>query len=218
MPISGPGYDSFVDEKAEKYTASVIDFEDRAAKRQRKEARKKNQPHISPQAGRMLAILTRAVGAERALEVGTNIGYSGGFLARALPDDGELVTVEIEADFAEEARGYFDEIGVGDRVTVEVGDAAEVLPDLDGPFQVAFIDADKANYPLYLEQALGLVEPGGVICADNMFWQGQAFRWIGDTDTKKIVDFAGQIGRDDRLLSTILPLGDGLSVSLVIKG
>lgn len=219
MPDSdAPGYSSFVDADAEDYTASIIPFEDRAARKQRKRCREQGMPHISPQAARMLEILVRILDADRVLEVGTNIGYSGGFLARALSEDGTLVTVEIEEDHAEQARTYFDEIGVGDHVDVVVGDARDELPELDPPFDLVFIDADKEAYPDYLEQALRLTRVGGVVCADNLYWQGQVFRWIGDDATKKIVDFGRSLGADDRLLSTILPLGDGLSVSVVVEG
>lgn len=218
MPDSdAPGYSSFVDADAEDYTASIITFEDRAARKQRKRCRRQGMPHISPQAARMLEILVRVLDADRVLEVGTNIGYSGGFLARALSEDGTLVTVEIEEDHADQARDHFADLGVADRVDVVVGDARDELPDLEPPFDLVFIDADKEAYPDYLEQALRLTRVGGVICADNLFWQGNVFKWIGDDATKKIVDFGRSLGADDRLLSTILPLGDGLSVSVVVE-
>lgn len=214
---NGPGYSSFVDDDAEEYTASVIDFEDRAAAKQRKACSKRDLPHISPEAARTLAILVHLTDADRVLEIGTCIGYSGGFLAQALDDDGTLVTVEKDEDFAEQARDYFQEIDVADRVDVRVGDAREVLPELDPPFDLAFIDADKASYPDYLDEALRLVPVGGAICADNMYWQGEVFRWIADDATKQIVEYGRRIGADDRLLSTILPLGDGLGVSAVVS-
>jgi predicted O-methyltransferase YrrM len=123
---------------------------------------------VTPLQAEFLALLVRMTGARRVLEVGTLGGFSGTVIARALPDDGALVTLEVDPHHAEVARAVFDDAGVSDRVEVLVGRATETLPGLDDPFDLAFIDADKPSNPTYLREALRLSHPGTVIVVDNV--------------------------------------------------
>ncbi len=122
---------------------------------------------VSAAQGKLLHLLARSIGARRVLELGTLHGYSAIWLARALPDDGELVTLELDPDTAAVARGNVDRAGVGDRVDIRVGPAIESLRGVDGPFDLAFLDADKAGMPDYFAAVLPLVRPGGMIIGDN---------------------------------------------------
>src|ERR1700709_1810070 len=122
---------------------------------------------VSAEAGRLLALLVRAAGATRVLEIGTLFGYSGIWMARELPADGHLDTIEIEKLHADAAEHWFERAGLGERVTVHRGAGAEVLATLSGPYDVAFIDADKAGYPAYARMALERMRPGGIVIADN---------------------------------------------------
>jgi len=127
---------------------------------------------VAPNQGKLLHLLARIAGARRILEVGTLGGYSTIWLARALPADGHLVTLELDPKHAEVARSNLDAAGVGDRVDIRVGPALETLAALDEPFDFVFIDADKANIPTYVEESLRLSHPGTVIVVDNTVRKG----------------------------------------------
>lgn len=131
---------------------------------------------VSPPQGKLLALLVRLVGAKKILEFGTLGGYSAILMARALPADGQLISLEARGEYAEVARRSIDRAGVGDRVEVRVGPALEALPELErdavGPFDLVFIDADKVNTPNYFAWALDHTRPGGLIIADNVVRKG----------------------------------------------
>ncbi|AOS65785.1 O-methyltransferase [Actinoalloteichus hymeniacidonis] len=175
------------------------------------------QIQIKAEAGAALATLLRAAGARRVLEIGTLFGYSGVWIGRALPSDGRLDTLELSAEHAEAARGWFDRAGLGEQVTVHVGAALDTLRTLSGPYDAVFIDADKTEYPTYLDRCLPLLRPGGLLIADNLFRRGAvADPTVSDPRADAVRVFADRIAADPRLQSTVLPLGDGLSVSVLI--
>src|SRR3954454_13566762 len=131
---------------------------------------------VSPPQGKLLALLVQLLGAKKILEFGTLGGYSAILMARALPQDGRLITLEARPEYAEVARQSIERAGVGDRVEVRVGPALEALPVLAqeeaGPFDLVFIDADKVNTPNYFTWALDHTRPGGLIIADNVVRKG----------------------------------------------
>jgi predicted O-methyltransferase YrrM len=131
---------------------------------------------VSPPQGKLLQLLVRLLGAKRILEFGTLGGYSAILMARALPENGRLITLEAKPEYAEVARQSIERAGVGDKVEVRVGPALETLPDLEeegvGPFDLVFIDADKVNTPNYFVWALDRTRPGGLIIADNVVRKG----------------------------------------------
>jgi predicted O-methyltransferase YrrM len=175
------------------------------------------QIQVSPEEGRLLALLVTLSGARRVLEVGTLFGYSGVWMARALGPAGHLDTVEFSPMHADAAREWFDRAGLAGRVTVHLGPALEVLPSLAPGYDLAFFDAAKSEYCDYLDHALRLVRPGGLILADNVFWNGRVAGDgdAGDADVRGIRDYNARIATDPRLSSTVIPVGDGLSVSVV---
>lgn len=128
---------------------------------------------VSPLLGKLLHLLARIHGAKRVLEVGTLGGYSTIWLARALPPEGRLVSLELEAKHAEVARENVARAGMGDRVEIRVGPAAETLSGVDGPFDLVFIDADKPNNSVYWQEAMRLIRPGGLIIVDNVVRDGK---------------------------------------------
>lgn len=181
------------------------------------------QIFISAEEGKLLQVLLTAVGARRVLEIGTLGGYSALWMARALPADGRLITLEKDADRADFARDFVARAGLSDVIDVRVGDARELLADLvedvasggEERFDAVFIDADKEGMVEYLERSLELVRPGGLILADNAFRSGQVLEDDPDEATRGILDYNRRAAGDPRLVSTIIPVRDGLAVSVV---
>ncbi len=167
-----------------------------------------------------MGLLVELMGAKKALEVGTFTGYSSLCVARALPADGRLVCCDVSEAFTRIARKYWQEAGVARKVTLELGPALRTLDRLiaggsAGSFDFAFIDADKSNYRNYYERCLELVRPGGLIAVDNVLWGGRvADARQKDADTKAIRAFNKRLKEDRRILLSVLPLGDGLSLAL----
>ena len=176
---------------------------------------------ISPIQGKFLQLLAAASNARSILEIGSLGGYSGIWLARALPPGGRLITLEINPTHAAVVRKSFEKAGVSDRTEVRVGNALDLLPKLESeaPFDLVFIDADKAPYPQYLEWALRLSRPGSIIVADNCIRRGIAFQTPGDESVAGIVEFNKRIASDPRLVSLLLPMDDdytdGFAVAVV---
>jgi predicted O-methyltransferase YrrM len=173
---------------------------------------------IRPEEAAFLQFLVAACGARSAVEIGTLGGYSGSWIARALPDDGKLITLEVEPKHADVAREHFQLAGVADKVEVRQGDAHQVLRTLSdsGPFDFVFIDAEKEGYPDYLDWTLGNLRPGGVLAAHNAFRKG-ALVDTHNTDQRVVAtrEFNRRLAADDRLLSTIFPAGDGMAIGVL---
>lgn len=201
------------------YLATLFAVEDAALAELREEADRIGMPPItiSADAGRLLQLLLGLVGARRVLEVGTLGGYSAIWLARALPVDGSLVTIELDPAHAAFARRHLQRAGVADRVEVREGRALDVLPSLDGErFDVVFLDADREPLPTYLDWALRLVRPGGLIIADNALWGGRvADESVDDVRTRAVREFNRRIAADPRLDSIIVPTHDGVAIARV---
>jgi caffeoyl-CoA O-methyltransferase len=181
------------------------------------------QIQISPLQGRLLQVLAFSCGARKILEIGALAGYSSIWLARALPPDGRLISLEVSEKHAAVARESLNRAGLSDRSEVRVGPAQQLLPALasDAPFDLVFIDADKAGYPTYLEWALKLTRPGSIIVADNCIRGGRPLREeAGDPDTLGIKEYDHRVASDPRLLSVALPLDDdgmdGFAISVVL--
>ena len=172
---------------------------------------------IGPFDGRHLEVLTRMAGARKVVEIGTLAGYSGVCLARALPSGGRLDTFEIEPRHALVAEESFRRAGVFDRVRIHVGPAIDRLKDVekDGPFDVVFVDADKASYPAYLDWAAAHLREGGVVIADNVFRRA-AFPVEGDDPraAEGVRLFDESIVRSGLFRTTMLPLEDGFAVGV----
>lgn len=171
---------------------------------------------VPRESGAALATLVRATGAKRIVEVGTLFGYSAVWMARALPEGGHLDTLELEDAHADAAEALFAAAGVADRVTVHRGPASESIAQLSGPYDLAFIDADKSGYAGYVRQLLPLMRPGATIIADNV----AAANHIDDPDAHgEHVDglraYHAFLATEPRLDSNVLPIGDGLAVSIV---
>ncbi|HET6171223.1 MAG TPA: O-methyltransferase [Gaiellales bacterium] len=169
---------------------------------------------VSAEAGRLLALLVRAAGATRLLEVGTLFGYSGIWMARELAPGGHMDTIEIERLHADAAAHWFERAGLADRVTVHRGAGLDVLATLPGPYDVAFIDADKRTYPDYIRLSLERLRPGGIVIADNAIRGGRIAQAGGDLDMQGTRAMHDMLAADANLVATTVPVGDGLAIAV----
>ncbi len=164
-----------------------------------------------PVEARFLEMLVHATGARRVLEIGTYSGYSAISMAAALPPGGRIDTCEIDAEHAEVARRYIERAGYADRVIVHLAPALETIAQLEGPFDLVFIDADKVNYWNYLEAVLPKLGERSLIVADNTLWSGRVLD-PQDEDSRAIVEFNDRVLADERLRCVLLSIRDGVTL------
>jgi len=174
-------------------------------------------PQISlrPFEGRLLQILMQISGTRRVVEIGTLAGYSGTWIARGLPADGKLITLEVSHKHAAVAQTNFENAGIADKVEIRQGDANTLLEELsaDGPYDMVFIDADKKSYPAYLRWSIDNVRSGGLITAHNPLRHGRILNPVEEGD-REMAAFNQHIADDARLSSFIIGVGDGMAVAL----
>jgi caffeoyl-CoA O-methyltransferase len=197
--------------------------EDEALQHAMRAAKQAGLPEIqiSPIQGKLLQLLAVTCNAQKILEIGSLGGYSGIWLARALPNSGRFITLEINPTHAGQVRNAFEHANVSDRADVRVGKALDLLPQLENeaPFDLIFIDADKPPYPQYLDWALRLSRPGSIIVADNCIRSGKGFEEPQDQGMAGIVAYNKRIASDPRLISLDLAMDDdytdGFAISVV---
>ena len=177
-------------------------------------------PLVDAEVGALLQVLARAVNARRVLEIGTAIGYSGIWMARALPPDGMLLTMEMNAERARTARANFERAGLAGRTSVIVGDAQRMLAKVSGPFDLIFQDGDKLHYEPMLERLIDLLRPGGLLVTDNVLWDGEVVPGFvaspqrDAADTRAISAYNERINSHPRLMTATVPLRDGLAIAV----
>jgi caffeoyl-CoA O-methyltransferase len=213
--------------RIDRYIEERFAPQDEALEAAVRESRRAGLPEIqvSPNEAKLLQLLAEMVGAGRILEVGTLGGYSAIHFGRALPEDGTLVSLEIDERHAEVARENVERAGLSDKVEIRVGDARELLARIaendEGPFDVVFIDADKGGYPEYLEWALKLTRPGSLILGDNTV-RGGSILDPQDDSAEATNEFNERIAGDPRLSAIVLPILreriDGLTIARVREG
>jgi predicted O-methyltransferase YrrM len=175
---------------------------------------------IGPDQGQLMALLARAIGAKRVVEIGTFTGYSALSVAEAMPEDGRLIACDMNKEWTDIARRYWREAGVEEKIELRLGEAIDTLYQLigdgqGGRFDMAFIDADKQNYERYYEACLLLVRKGGLILIDNVLWGGSVIDPAKtDDDTAAIRALNAKLRDDDRIDLALLPVGDGVTAAL----
>jgi predicted O-methyltransferase YrrM len=183
----------------------------------------RNLPLVDAEVGALLRVLGMAVGATRILEIGTAVGYSGIWLAGALPDSttsGMLLTIEMNPERAREARENFSRAGLADRVNVMVGDAERLVAKVSGPFDLIFQDGDKRLYAPMLDRLVALLRPGGLLVTDNVLWSGEVVPGFvsapknNPDDTRAIAEYNQRLNAHPQLLTSIVPLRDGVAISV----
>jgi predicted O-methyltransferase YrrM len=175
---------------------------------------------IAPEQGQFMALLVQLMGAKKTLDVGVFTGYSSLVVALALPPDGKIIACDVSEEYTAIARRYWEKAGVKDKIELRIAPALESLDKLietgqAETFDFAFIDADKSNYINYYERALQLIRPGGLIAIDNVFWDGKvADRNVQDNRTKIIRELNQKIHQDKRVILSLVPIADGLTLAL----
>ena len=215
---------AIVPEPIEQYLAALNRLPDPILEDIAQVGRQRNLPLIDAEVGALLRVLATAVHAKRILEIGTAVGYSGIWLALALPPGGLLMTMEAKPERAKEARDNFTRAGLADRANVMVGDANFLLAKVSGPFDLIFQDGDKRLYTPMLDRLVDLLRPGGVLVTDNVLWSGEVVPGFVKAprqdaeDTRAIADYNNRLSAHPGLLTSIVPLRDGVSISVKRSG
>lgn len=164
--------------------------------------------------GRLLSLISKLIRPNRILEIGTFTGYATLCLAEGLSKEGKIITIDRNEELMYLPRKYFAESEYSQQIEFRIGNALDVLDDLNEKFDLVFIDADKSNYINYYEKVLGKMNPGGVILADNVLWYGKVLQETkaNDKDTKILKEFNELTSKDPRVESIILPVRDGISL------
>lgn len=167
--------------------------------------------------GRVLSMLSKIINPKNILEIGTYTGYSALCLAEGMKENGELHTIDINEELTEFQRKYFDKSKYENHIIQHTGNALKIIPGLDLVFDLIFIDAEKKEYPNYLEAVLKKTRPGSIILSDNVLWSGKVVEPLDPKDkaTKILLDYNQKLKEDKRLETVLLPIRDGLTLSRV---
>ena len=222
-----PDYE--ISEFLESYATALGPESDDVIEEMGAQARREGFPYVGPAVGGWLAMCARFADADRVFEFGSGFGYSAYWFARELPENGQVVLTEIDEDELDQAREYLDRGGLADRAAFEHGDAVETIESYDGPFDAVLIDCQKERYAEAFEAVRDKVAPGGIVTADNVVAGGsidagdlhEYFAADGDATgtgpmdgmTEGIAGYLDAVQGDDAFETTLLPLGEGVSVS-----
>jgi predicted O-methyltransferase YrrM len=196
----------------EKYVESLLPKRDAVLTEMERYAKKHDVPIIGPACGRLLYLVAQLSGAKRIFEMGSAIGYSTIWLARAAGPGAEIYYTDGSADNAKVAGQHLSRAGVSDRVQILVGDALALLDEIGGPFDLIFIDVNKDQYPEALQKAVPRLKSGGVLVTDNVLWSGRVTAKAKDIRTRSIRKFNRMVYSSDELFPVIVPLRDGVVV------
>ena len=204
-------------EAVDDYLYSLLPESDPVLREMEKEAAKRKIPIVGPAVGRLFYLLARLSGARRVFEMGSAIGYSTIWWARAVGDGGRVIYTDGDANNVARARNYFDRAGVRDRITTMRGDALELLSEQKQQFDIIFNDVDKHDYPRVFRLAVPKLRKGGLFVTDNVLWSGRVAQ-NGPNDkeaeTKAILEFNRLLYNSPDLYTTILPIRDGVAVAV----
>jgi caffeoyl-CoA O-methyltransferase len=202
-------------EPVEQYIYSLLPPRDEVLAEMETQAAKRDIPIVGPLVGRVLHQLALIHHAKTVFELGSAIGYSTIWWARAVGADGKVFYTDGDRNKADEARGYFDRAGVADSITIKVGDALELLSEQKQSFDIIFCDVDKEDYPRAFRLAVPRLRKGGLLVADNVLWSGKVTqKKPADASTRAIVEFNRLLYSTPELFTTILPVRDGVAVGI----
>jgi len=210
--------DAILQKSQAEYLDSILPPRDPLLQKMERYAEEHGHPIADPEVAQLMRLLVRVSSPTRVLEIGTNIGYSVIVMGRECGPDARIETIEIDPGTLDSARSFVREAELSAQVVFHEGAALEVIPRLSGPFDFVFIDCVKTEYGDYLDLVLPLLTPGALIFCDNLLWKGQ----IADgprserdvASTAALAAFNQRMTTDPRLLTTILPVGDGVGISV----
>jgi predicted O-methyltransferase YrrM len=209
-----------VPDLVEEYLSSLNQQPDALLKELAASGEKDELPLVDAEVGALLRVLALSIRAGRILEIGTCIGYSGIWLAGALPPDGMLFTMELDPERARIARDNFSRAGLADRVNVMVGDAERLVAKVAGPFDLIFQDGAKRLYGPLLDKLVALLRPGGLLLTDNVLWDGEVVPGYKpkperkSEDTIAIAEYNARLNAHPELVTATVPLRDGVAISV----
>jgi predicted O-methyltransferase YrrM len=209
-----------VPDTVERYLAGLNHLVDPVLQQVAEDGARQDLPLVDAEVGALLRVLAVAIGATRMLEIGTAIGYSGIWLAGALPKGGMLMTMELNPERAAVARENFAKAGLSDRVSVMVGDAGLLIAKVTGPFDLIFQDGSKRLYVTLLDRLVDRLRPGGLLVTDNVLWDGNVVPGFTATkinsaeDTAAVAEFNERVNTHPQLITATVPLRDGVSISV----
>ena len=208
----------FLPEKLDEYIVSHSETEPELLQQLTRETYQKIlQPIMlsGPYQGRVLSMISKLKSPKSILELGTFTGYSTLCLAEGLAKKGTIHTVDINEELEDFQRKYFDKSGYGKKIIQHVGNALEIIPEIDLMFDLVFIDADKPNYSNYFHLIIDKLNSGGIILSDNVLWHGKVIEKLDpkDKSTKAVLDYNTLLKNDPRIETVVLPIRDGLTIS-----
>lgn len=203
------------EERVNSYLESICDEENSLLKTINRETYlRETMPHMMSghYQGRVLSMISKMVSPKRILEIGTFTGYATLCLAEGLVPEGFLHTIDINEEQEERVQGYFDNSPFATQIRYHIGDAIEIIPTLEGDFDLVFIDADKKRNLTYYDMLVDRVPSGGILMIDNVLWKGKVFDENPDNQTKQVLELNNTLAMDSRVEKLILPVRDGLFV------
>lgn len=207
-------------EYIDSYINSLIQEPERDLEEFRLYCQERNLPIIHKEVGQFIKLIINQLKAKSIIEIGTNVGYSSIFMTRVMKDGGRVVTLERSEKFYREAIKNIQDFGLEENIKVYLGDAVDILDMVEGSFDMAFIDAAKSYYRVFFDKCLKMMKPGGIILSDNVLYQGM----IASDDlvvrrkktlVRNLRNYLQYISQDERFVTSVLPLGDGLAVTLI---
>lgn len=201
--------------EVEKYMDGLLPERDPVLREMERQARQRDIPIVGPAVARLLYQYARIIGAKKVFELGSAIGYSTLWWARAVGQDGEVFYSDGDRKKAEEARGYFESAGVADRIRIQVGDALELLSEQKQEFDIIFNDVDKEDYPRVLHLVTSRLRRGGLFIADNVLWSGRVTQLKPkEASTRAIQEFNKRLYAMQEFFTTVVPIRDGVAVAM----
>ena len=204
-------------EQLDSYLSGLMPERDDTLAEMERYAAENTVPIIGPLVGRFLHQLALLQGAKRVFEMGSAIGYSTVWLARAAGETGRIYYTDGSVENADRARTYLERAGVSDRVEILVGDALSLLEETEGTFDIVFNDVDKHDYPRVFDLALPRVRPGGLLITDNVLWSNRVLETSDDINTTAIQEYNRKANTSDQVWTTVIPIRDGVSVSMKLE-
>ncbi len=208
----------FIGESVRDWLRAQAEVEgDPVLKAMHREAAEKHFPIVGPEVGRLLFQLASVSGAKRIFELGSGFGYSTLWFARAVGEGGNVHHTDGDPENTKKAKAYLGEAGLQDRVTFSTGDAREILQETSGEFDIVFMDIDKHQYPDGYRLFRDRIKMGGLVIVDNLIWSGRVAEGATDPDTAGIQEYLDLMWKDDRFISSLMPVRDGVGISLRVK-